>query len=652
MQAARVRTACALAVGAAVLSAWHAGALAPGSAVAETASIAPPAAPSLPEAQPDAPANAPQAPKVTLTLTHDSELADVLRGASLIFAAEAEGRTDAQDIFAAAQADYARLVAALYARGRYGGSVSIRLDGTEAATIGPFDAPERIRQVTIEVDPGPAFRLGTAQIAPLAPGTRLPEGFAAGLPAPSPIITEAVGTAIDAWRAAGRPTARVAAQSLRADHRQARLDAAITLAPGPVARFGQLRFAGTSGVRPARLAKIAGFPTGRTFAPTELADVIDRLRRTGTFSAISAREADQVAPDGTLDVEITLVDQPRRRLGFGAEISNGAGLDLTAYLINRNLLGGAERLRIDAGLAQIAAPGSQAPDAHLGVSIDRPATLTPDTTLGLSLDLRREEDGATRRNIAGLEGRLSHILSPSASIHGGLAWSIETSNEDQSLGGVQQIYRTLSLPLGLTWDRRDTRLNARKGVFAEAEATLFRSYEGAGDDGLRLGLDLRGYQPLPGAVTAGAPIVLAGRVQAGAIVAADWEGTPRDYLFVSGGAGSVRGQPYESLSEPLCARLLPAIGTGCGIGGTHFLGTSFEVRAKLRGNLGAVAFADYGRIGVGNLANASALWHAGGGIGLRYDTGVGPIRLDLARPLGDGDTRGGLQIYLGIGQAF
>lgn len=635
----------------------------PAAARAQTPAVPPLAA--QPDAQPAtrpaappiaAPAPRPaalQAPAIALALseptgggTEDKALADSLRAASLIYTALAEGRSDAQDIFAAAQADYARLVSALYARGHYGGSVSIRLDGREAATIGPFQAPERIALVVITVDPGPAFVFGTAKIAPLAADTRLPEGFAPGRPAPSPLIAEAATAAITRWRAVGHPTARVQNQSLRADHARARLNAEITLAPGPEARFGRLSFAGSSGVRPARLAKIAGFPSGRRFNPAELEDVIERLRRTGVFSAISTREAETVGPDGTLDVEITLVDQPRRRLGFGAEISNGEGVNLSAYLINRNLLNGAERLRLDLGVSQIAAPGALAPDARFGIAIDRPATITPDTTLGLSLDLRREEDGGLRRNILGIEGRLSHIISHSASVRGGLAWTVERADETLPLVVAQQTYRTLALPLGLTWDRRDNRLNARRGHYAEGEAALFRSYAGEGTDGVRLALDLRAYRPLVAGVT------LAGRLRGGAVLEASWAGTPREYLFRSGGAGTVRGQPFEALAEPLCRDLLPEDSGGCSIGGTHFLGASAEVRAPLRGTLGAVAFADYGRIGVGGLDGASALWHAGAGVGLRYDTGVGPIRLDLAGPLGRGDTTGGLQVYLGIGQAF
>ena len=569
-----------------------------------------------------------------------------LRAASLLFAAEREGRLDAQDVFAAAQADYARLLSALYARSHYGGTISIRLDGREAALIGPFDAPDQIAQVDITIDPGPAFRFGRARITPLAPETKLPADFATGQPAPSPIIAQAAQTALAAWRGAGHARARITDQTVRANHATATLDAQITIDPDQRARFGRLGFVGDTGVRPDRLAKIAGFPTGRYFSPQELEDVIDRLRRTGVFRAISPQEADTINPDGTLDVEITLADQPLRRLGFGGEISNGEGLDLGAYLINRNLLGGAERLRLDVGINQIAAPGTEAADYSLGLAIDRPATITPDTTLGVGIELRHEDDGTTRSDLADIEGSLSHIVSHNTTLRGGVKWSYETSTRSGVPDSQQTTFRTLSAPLGITWDRRDNRLDPRWGHLADAEVSFFRSYRGTADDGARLMLDLRAYRPL------GDRLVLAGRMQTGAVLGARWRLTPREYLFKSGGAGTVRGQPYEALTEPLCSSLLLGGTEPCGVGGTHFLGASVEARATLRGAIGGVAFVDYGRIGVGGLDDSSVLWHAGAGLGLRYDTGFGPIRLDLAHPVGNGDTDGGMQLYLGIGQAF
>ena len=46
-----------------------------------------------------------------------------------------------------------------------------------------------------------------------------------------------------------------------------------------------------------------------------------------------------------------------------------------------------------------------------------------------------------------------------------------------------------------------------------------------------------------------------------------------------------------------------------------------------------------------------ALAGLGAGLGLRYETGFGPIRLDVAAPI-HGDTGDGVQIYIGLGQSF
>ena len=67
-------------------------------------------------------------------------------------------------------------------------------------------------------------------------------------------------------------------------------------------------------------------------------------------------------------------------------------------------------------------------------------------------------------------------------------------------------------------------------------------------------------------------------------------------------------------------------------------------------NLSAVAFYDVGWIGQSAVPGDGDM-HAGAGIGLRYATGIGPIRLDIAKPVA-GDTGNGYQIYVGIGQAF
>ena len=122
---------------------------------------------------------------------------------------------------------------------------------------------------------------------------------------------------------------------------------------------------------------------------------------------------------------------------------------------------------------------------------------------------------------------------------------------------------------------------------------------------------------------------------------------PRDQLFYSGGGGSVRGQPYRSLGV-----LVPS-GSGSDflIGGRYFVAGSVELRAKVTKKIGVVGFFDAGSVGIDGFTGGSAESHAGAGLGVRYDTGIGPIRFDLAAPV-SGDTGDGVQFYIGLGQAF
>ena len=86
-----------------------------------------------------APAGAQEA--VLLAPGAPAALADSLRGASLVLSTLAEGPVPASDAMAAARADYGRLLGALYAAGRYSGTISVKVDGSEAASIPVLDDP-------------------------------------------------------------------------------------------------------------------------------------------------------------------------------------------------------------------------------------------------------------------------------------------------------------------------------------------------------------------------------------------------------------------------------------------------------------------------------------------------------------------------------
>jgi translocation and assembly module TamA len=127
------------------------------------------------------------------------------------------------------------------------------------------------------------------------------------------------------------------------------------------------------------------------------------------------------------------------------------------------------------------------------------------------------------------------------------------------------------------------------------------------------------------------------------VAGGDFIDLPADTLFWSGGAGTVRGQGYQNLGVDLAPNIT--------VGGRSFLGLSGEIRAMITDSIQGVAFADAGFIGEDATGSGRSDWHGGAGLGARYFTAVGPIRVDLATPLDDG-AGSQFEIYIGIGQAF
>ncbi len=572
--------------------------------------------------------------ETTLSAPGASEdLVDRLEETSSIFTSESRGLDTSLEILSAALSDYRTIVQIMYDEGYFSPVVSIKLDGQEAAKINSLNVPAQFKRATILVTPGRKFKFGTAVVQPLAPGTELPEEFATGKTATTGAIQQAASAGVQGWRDTGHAKAEVEDQKVIARHAQARLDATIDLAPGPRLRFGKMIIQGDTNVRHRSIEKVAGFPSGEVYSPEQVQKVGTRLRRTGTFATVSLKEKDEPNPDGTLDFDATFEDLPPRRLTFGAEIASRDGVDITATWTHRNVFRRAERLRFEAAIRNIG--GAEDIDGRIGLRLDQPDRLGPDDNTFWSALLERrntENYNVTLASLAyGARRTFSDRLYAEASA--GFQWS----DADDAYGDGRK-FRYFILPFRSEWDQRDSKVSATRGYYLDSQVMPFIGFSGS-DSGLRMFFDGRAYNDLG---TAGR-LVLAGRVQLGSVLGPPPDGVTPDFLFFSGGAGTVRGQPYESLGIP--------VGDGVA-GGKSFLGLSAEVRGKVTDTISLVGFYDYGVVDTSSFIGSGAEEHSGAGLGIRYDLGgFGPLRFDLAVPV-QGDTGDGLQFYLGIGQAF
>ncbi|MGC3936887.1 autotransporter assembly complex protein TamA [Roseobacter sp. EG26] len=573
---------------------------------------------------------------VTIEGALDENLRTELEGGSLLVEqSQSETEVSSQELVSIAQADYKRLLAVLYDSGYYGAIIRIALDGREAASIKSVSPPRSVSRAVISITPGSQFRFGKAEIAPLAKGTKVPEGFRLGETAQLSVLRDAVSAGVGAWRDQGHAKAKLQSQKVTARHGDKTINATLRLDPGPRLRFGDLKVAGNTAVRTERILEIAGLPVGTVYSPKELEDAAARLRRTGTFSSVAMIEADEIGPGDTLAVTARVAEDKPRRFGFGGEISTFEGLSLSAFWMHRNLFGGAERLRVEAEIEGIGGE-TGGTDFLLRGRYQRPSTFNEDTDLYVLGEIEQLDEVNFFSRQATVGAGIERIASDQRRYRAGLAF--RRANTRDAFG--ENNYTLMLFPLGATFDYRDKTLDARRGFFANAEFTPFLAIDGA-DNGLLTSLDVRHYKTFGDL----RPTTIALRGQLGSLIGPGLSVAPADFLFYSGGGDTVRGHEYQSLGVDL--------GGGQTVGGRSFIGLSAEIRMRTTGNLGYVGFFDAGYIGREAFPDGSGEWQTGAGVGLRYDTPIGPIRLDVAVPTsGDDDDETSFQVYIGIGQAF
>lgn len=593
----------------------------------------------------------------------NDDLEQTIKDASTLQSLQSDPPPDSAALISRAQADLPRLIDALWGAGFYNARVTINVAGvpmvlqaprTEAAIRAAAGYRSRaLVPIQIVADPGPQFALRDVNVfdartrLAYTPSELPPRvvQIKPGDPARSADILAAEARIVDYFRAQSRPFAKIQRQDPVVYHQAQVMDVGLGVDPGPKAGIGAITIQGAEGVDPAVVRSFIYTEPGDPYSPATLASMRKSISQIEALGSVRIREAEVLDAYGNLPLFVELTERPLRVIGASAQYSTTDGPALRAYWAHRNLFGGAERLRLEGSVFYLTEDGGQ-PDRDEGWNWDnlggrfRASFLKPalwGTRNDLLVDGLAERDrtvGYTSRFV-NVSAGIRHRFSQTFSIQGGVEY--ERGQSTDILGQID--YTLVGLPVSLNYDSTDDLLNPTKGFRVLASVAPYPEILGSS-----VPITIaKGTASTYFSLDEEARYVLAGRIGLGSIVGADLDEIPANRRFYAGGGGSVRGYRYQSLSPTFL---------GQPIGGRSLLEASIEARIKITNTIGIVPFVDAGTAFESSFPDFDDSVRFSAGLGLRYYTAIGPIRLDVAAPLNPGPGDPSYAIYVGIGQAF
>jgi translocation and assembly module TamA len=599
----------------------------------------------------------------------DSGLTNAVKDASSLYKLRKDSPPDGDTLARRALRDFEPIVDALWGAGYYDSDVTIAIDQA-SLKIGATDtaafakAAEAYRNVKaiplkITIAPGQIFALRSVRVVEAASGVaftpaELPQkiiGLKPGDPAAASDIRAAEARIVDYFRAEGHPLAKVQAPNPTVDHAAHVMDLTLAVTPGPFATLGEATIMGPQHFDPLIARSFLYLEPGDPYSPKALADAKTTIREIPAVGSVRVTEANQLNAQGQLPYQIDVTDRAQHAIGASAAFSTIDGPNSQVYWEDRNLFGGAERLRLEGDL--LYAPpndgvinqyGHFGP-ADLGwrfsASFLKPAL--EGTRNDLLIDAYDEHASTNTLGYIGytvsdadVTAAIRHRFTDAFSVQVGLEG--QTGAATDILGKVD--YTIIGVPITATYDTTDSKLDPTRGVRVSTTVAAYPTFLGSSLDLFEAKGKLSTYYSLD----EDSRYVLAGRIAAGSLTGSSLDDIPANLRFYSGGGGSVRGYAYNSLG--------PLGPDNSVIGGRSFFETSAEVRVKVTETIGVVPFFDAGNAFAANIPDFKAPLQMSAGLGLRYYTAIGPIRVDIAAPINRRDGDKPVAVYVSIGQAF
>ena len=493
--------------------------------------------------------------------------------------------------------------------------------------------------VSLRAETGPLYRFDTVSVTGLEEsGTKAAElrkTFGISPRDPVDVDTVVAGRValIDRLKREGAPFASVGEPQIVVDHETQTATLSLAVRSVGEQKVGVFRVIGNRAPFDAEhVARIARFKSGEVYDQAKIDDLKRALIATGLASTVTVSAVPSEAPD-VADIAVSLEPAPARTIAGEFGYGTGEGVRVSGSLTNRNLIRpeGAVTLRGLLGTREQA----------LGLVLRQGNFGKRDQVLNARIGATRSNFDAFKASTfelaAGIE-RQSNILWQKT-----WTWSagveLITSDERDIVGTATARRRTFivgAVPLSLNYDGSNDLLDPTRGFRLGLRSSPELSFQNGTFGYVRSQFDGSFYLP------ASARITLAGRTRIGTITGARSSAIAPSRRFYAGGGGSVRGYGFQQIG--------PRDSANDPDGGRSLAEFALEARVRF-GAFGVVPFIDAGNLYGRALPDFSGLRY-GAGLGLRYHSNFGPIRIDVGTPINRqrGDSR--ITVFVSLGQAF
>jgi translocation and assembly module TamA len=566
--------------------------------------------------------------RAEITGAEDSDLSSLLDKVSELKTLEDKPPVSEEALRRRADRDLERLADAAHSLGYWDADFSYDVD-TSGETA----------KVTVTVKQGPLYHVGSVKVLgpdgqPLSipqDGEKLP--LKPGDPARTAPVVATETALVAAFGDSGHPFAKVENRKVEIDRDAKTMDVAYTLDPGPVMRFGPVAISGLERLNPAYVEGRVRWQGGGIYNASKVEETRRALIETGLFSTVQITPTPDPQHPGEARMTIDATERLHRSIGAGIAYNTSQGIGARAFWENRNLFGNAENLRLSAEVGQqldAFRATFRRPD-FLAIDQDFLATAEAVNDTPVAYNSRR----ATVT--AGIERRVDRWLT------GGLSFLVGKANVTQLAnvaGRGTQRYELAGLPAYIKLDETDDLLNPTTGYRAQLGVTPAHTFSGSHLTFVTNLLSGSTYWPMGLEQRA----ILAGKLAFGTLDGAPLSQLPADQRIYAGGGGSIRPYGWQ-LAGPLAPNNDP-------IGGRSSLVLNLEARIKITETIGIVPFFDAGSYYESPVPQLGRTLLYGIGVGARYYTAFGPLRLDLATPLHKRSADSPIQVYISLGQAF